>query len=144
MKKMLNYETLGNALKAMSDACFKAAEQQKNGEKVTACGMSDDDLDNLCEQIPFMLNPYMTAGQVKKEAHISESTLRRAIADGELESVGNAGDHSHFFKKWDVREFIKKRLKRNKQKRREARDCFSLFYALKHTIFALNYTQYSC
>ena len=27
---------------------------------------------------------------------------------------------------------------------REARDCFSLFYALKHTIFALNYTQYSC
>lgn len=83
MEKMLNYETLGNALKAMSDACFKAAEQQKNGEKVTACGMSDDDLDNLCEQIPYMLNPYMTAGQVKKEAHISESTLRRAIADGE-------------------------------------------------------------
>lgn len=63
---------------------------------------------------PFMLNPYMTAGQVKKEAHISESTLRRAIADGELESVGNAGDHSHFFKKWDVREFIKKRLKKYK------------------------------
>ena len=112
MKKVLNYDTLGWALKSLSDACFKAAEQQKNGEKVTACGMSDDDLDNLCEQIPFMLNPYMTAGQVKKEAHISESTLRRAIADGELESVGNAGDHSHFFKKWDVREFIKKRLKR--------------------------------
>jgi hypothetical protein len=114
MKKVLNYDTLGWALKSLSDACFKAAEQQKNGEKVTACGMSDDDLDNLCEQIPFMLNPYMTAGQVKKEAHISESTLRRAIADGELESVGNAGDHSHFFKKWDVKEFIKKRLKRNK------------------------------
>lgn len=112
MKKVLNYDTLGWALKSLSDACFAAAEQQKNGEKVTACGMSDDDLDNLCEQIPFMLNPYMTAGQVKKEAHISESTLRRAIADGELESVGNAGDHSHFFKKWDVREFIKKRLKR--------------------------------
>lgn len=112
MKKVLNYDTLGWALKALSDACFKAAEQQKNGEKITACGMSDDDLDNLCEQIPDMLNPYMTAGQVKKEAHISESTLRRAIADGELESVGNAGDHSHFFKKWDVREFIKKRLKR--------------------------------
>lgn len=114
MKKVLNYDTLGWALKALSDACFKAAEQQKNGEKITACGMSDDDLDNLCEQIPHMLNPYMTAGQVKKEAHISESTLRRAIADGELESVGNAGDHSHFFKKWDVKEFIKKRLKRNK------------------------------
>lgn len=114
MKKVPNYDTLGWALKSLSDACFKAAEQQKNGEKITACGMTDDDLDNLCEQIPDMLNPYMTAGQVKKEAHISESTLRRAIADGELESVGNAGDHSHFFKKWDVKEFIKKRLKRNK------------------------------
>lgn len=114
MKKVLNYDTLGWALKSLSDACFKAAEQQKNGEKVTACGMSDDDLDSLCEQIPDMLNPYMTAGQVKKKAHISESTLRRAIADGELESVGNAGDHSHFFKKWDVREFVKKRLKKYK------------------------------
>ena len=111
MKKILNYDTLGWALKSLSDACFKASRQQKQGKKVTACGMSDEDLDNLCEQIPFMLNPYMTAGQVKKEAHISESTLRRAIADGELESVG---DHSHFFKKWDVKEFIKKRLKRNK------------------------------
>lgn len=114
MGKLFGYHTLGVLLKSLSDSCFRADEQEKNGEKVTACGMSDDDLDNLCEQIPFMLNPFMTAGQVKKEAHISESTLRRAIADGELESVGNAGDHSHFFKKWDVKEFIKKRLKRNK------------------------------
>ena len=45
MKKILNYDTLGWALKSLSDACFKAAEQQKKGEKVTACGMSDDDLD---------------------------------------------------------------------------------------------------
>ena len=75
MGKILNYKILGTALKSLSDACFKADEQQQNGEKVTACGMSDEDLDRLCEQIPDMLNPYMTAGQVKKEAHISESTL---------------------------------------------------------------------
>lgn len=31
MKKVLNYDTLGWSLKALSDACFKAAEQQKNG-----------------------------------------------------------------------------------------------------------------
>lgn len=109
---MLSYEILGTALRSLSDACFKAAEQKRNGERVTACGMSDEDIDNLCEQIPYMMNPYMTAGQVKREAHISESTLRRAIADGELESVGEAGDHSHFFKKWDVREFIRKRIKK--------------------------------
>ena len=47
MKKVLNYDTLGWALKSLSDACFKAAEQQKHGEKITACGMSDEDLDNL-------------------------------------------------------------------------------------------------
>ncbi len=112
MRKAINYRTLGMALRVISDACLEADKQQSRGEKVTACGMSDEDLDVLCEQIPYMMNPYMTAGQVKKEAHISESTLRRAIADGELKSVGGAGDHSHFFKKWDVREFIKKRIKR--------------------------------
>ena len=54
--------------------------------------MSSDEIEDLCENyLPYALNPMMTAGQVKKEAHISESTLRRAIADGELESVGNAG-----------------------------------------------------
>ena len=111
--------------------------------------MSSDEIEDLCENyLPYALNPMMTAGQVKKEAHISESTLRRAIADGELESVGNAGDHSHFFKKWDVKEFIKKRLKRNKYKRREARDCYSLFLCSKthnfclklYTIFLRKYT----
>lgn len=115
MGKLFGYHTLGVLLKSLSDSCFRADEQEKRGEKVTACGMSSDEIEDLCENyLPYALNPMMTAGQVKKEAHISEFTLRRAIADGELESVGNAGDHSHFFKKWDVREFIKKRLKRNK------------------------------
>lgn len=39
MAKILSYKLLGTALKSLSDACFKADEQQKNGEKVTACGM---------------------------------------------------------------------------------------------------------
>ena len=47
MGKILNYKMLGTAFKSLSDACFKADEQQRNGEKVTACGMSDDDLDRL-------------------------------------------------------------------------------------------------
>lgn len=34
MGKILSYKILGTALKSLSDACFKAAEQQKNGEKV--------------------------------------------------------------------------------------------------------------
>lgn len=35
MGKILNYKILGTALKSLSDACFKADEQQRNGEKVS-------------------------------------------------------------------------------------------------------------
>lgn len=31
MKKVLNYDTLGWALKSLSDACFKAAEHHQDG-----------------------------------------------------------------------------------------------------------------
>lgn len=65
MGKILNYKLLGTALKSLSDACFKADEQQRNGEKVTACGMSDEDLDRLCDIIPDMLNPMMSTEEVK-------------------------------------------------------------------------------
>lgn len=47
MGKILSYKLLGTALKSLADACFKADEQQRNGEVITACGMSDDDLDRL-------------------------------------------------------------------------------------------------
>lgn len=53
MGKILSYKLLGTALKSLADACFKADEQQRNGEKITACGMSDDDLDRLCDIIPI-------------------------------------------------------------------------------------------
>lgn len=43
MGKILSYKLLGTALKSLADACFKADEQQRNGEVITACGMSDDD-----------------------------------------------------------------------------------------------------
>ena len=49
MGNILNYKILGTALKSLIDACFEADEQQRNGEKVTACGMSDDDIDILFE-----------------------------------------------------------------------------------------------
>lgn len=110
--KELNYEILGWALKALSDKCFEAARQQKQGESVTVCGMNDDDLDRLCEIIPEMMNPMLTFGQVKKETRLSEASLRRAIKNGELEAESSAGDKNKFFKKWKVREFIKKKVKK--------------------------------
>ena len=34
MGNILNYKILGTALKSLSDACFKADEQQRNGETI--------------------------------------------------------------------------------------------------------------
>ena len=84
MGKILSYKLLGTALKSLSDACFKADEQQKNGEKVTACGMSDDDLDRLCDIIPDMLNPMLSTEEVKEKLHVSDATLNRMVARGDI------------------------------------------------------------
>lgn len=84
MGKILNYKLLGTALKSLSDACFKADEQQRNGEKITACGMSDDDLDRLCDIIPDMLNPMMSTEEVKDKLHVSDATLNRMVARGDI------------------------------------------------------------
>lgn len=73
MTKILSYKLLGTALKSLSDACFKADEQQKNGENVTACGMDDDDLDRLCDIIPDMLNPMLSTEEVKES--LNSATL---------------------------------------------------------------------
>ena len=82
MGKILNYKILGTAFKSLSDACFKADEQQRNGEKITACGMSDDDLDRLCDIIPDMLNPMLSTEEVKEKLHVSDATLNRMVARG--------------------------------------------------------------
>ena len=112
MKKVLDYETLGWALKAMSEACFRSAEQQRKGEKVTECGMSDDDLDNLCEQIPYMMNPLMSTEDVKEKLHVSDATLNRMVSRGDIPN----GDckkrgHTRYWKKCDILHFLKNRKK---------------------------------
>ena len=112
MEKILNFETLGWALKTMSDACFKAAEQQKRGEKVTECGMSDDDLGNLCEQIPCMLNPMMSTEEVKEKLHVSDATLNRMVARGDIPNGEcKKRGHTRYWKKWDIMHFLKNRKK---------------------------------
>lgn len=113
LRNCFGYGALLFALEAITDKVRLAKEQEERGEKVTAIGISSEEIADLCEDyLPSLLNPYMTSGDVKKVAHISEATLRRAIHDGELKGVGSVGDHIHFFKKWDVREFIKRRLRK--------------------------------
>ena len=112
MGNILNYKLLGTALKLLSDACFKADEQQQNGEKITACGMSDEDLDRLCDIIPDMLNPMMSTEEVKEKLHVSDATLNRMVARGDIPNGEcKKRGHTRYFKKWDILHYIKSKRK---------------------------------
>lgn len=113
MSKLFGFHTMGMMLKALSDACFKAEEQERNGEKVTACGMSDEDIDRLCEDIlPNMLNPMMSTEEVKEKLHVSDATLNRMVARGDLPNGEHKKrGHTRYWKKWDILHFIKSKRK---------------------------------
>lgn len=107
--KIMNYRTLGMMLKSLSDACFKAYEQERNGEPVTACGMSDDDIETLCQDIlPNVLNPMMSTEEVKEKLHVSDATLNRMVARGEIPNGEcKKRGHTRYWKKWDILHYIK-------------------------------------
>ena len=106
--KILNYRTLGMMLKSLSDACLKADEQERNGEPVTACGMSDDDIETLCQDIlPNVLNPMMSTEEVKEKLHVSDATLNRMVARGEIPNGEcKKRGHTRYWKKWDILHYI--------------------------------------
>lgn len=107
--KIMNYRTLGMMLKSLSDACFKADEQERNGEPVTACGMSDDDIETLCQDIlPNMLNPMYSTEEVKDKLHVSDATLNRMVARGDIPNGEcKKRGHTRYWKKWDILHYIK-------------------------------------
>lgn len=113
MSKLFGFHTMGVMLKALSDACFKAEEQEKNGEKVTACGMSDEDIDRLCEDIlPNMLNPMMSTEEVKEKLHVSDATLNRMVARGDIPNGEHKKrGHTRYWKKWDIMHYIRGKKK---------------------------------
>lgn len=93
-RKVFNYYTLAQILKSLYESCMKAWEQQKNGEKVTACGMSDEDIEELCEDyLPNLMNPMMSTEEVKEKLRVSDSTLNRMVERGDIRmaSVRNEG-----------------------------------------------------
>ena len=107
--KIMNYRTLGMMLKSLSDACLKADEQERNGEPVTACGMSNDDIETLCQDIlPNILNPMMSTEEVKDKLHVSDATLNRMVARGEIPNGEcKKRGHTRYWKKWDILHYIK-------------------------------------
>lgn len=107
--KIMNYRTLGMMLKSLSDACLKADEQERNGEPVTACGMSNDDIETLCQDIlPNMMNPMLSTEEVKEKLRVSDATLNRMVARGEIPN-GECKKrwHTRYWKKWDILHYIK-------------------------------------
>lgn len=96
-------------LKSLSDACFKADEQERNGEPVTACGMSNYDIETLCQDIlPNVLNPMMSTEEVKDKLHVSDATLNRMVARGEIPNGEcKKRGHTRYWKKWDILHYIK-------------------------------------
>lgn len=113
-RKAFNYKIMYELLKAITEKVKLASEQEERGEKVTACGMSNEDIANLCEDyLPNLFNPFMTIGDIKAKSGLSESTINRAIKDGKLKGKKTRFGHFHLFKVWDVREFLKRR-KENK------------------------------
>ena len=107
--KIMNYRTLGMMLKSLSDACLKADEQERNGEPVTACGMSNDDIETLCQDIlPNVLNPMMSTEEVKEKLHVSDATLNRMVARGDIPNGQcKKRGHTRYWKKWDILHYIK-------------------------------------
>lgn len=95
MGKLFGYHTLGVLLKSLSDSCFRADEQEKRGEKVTACGMSSDEIEDLCENyLPYALNPMLSTEEVKEKLHVSDAKRYESICNLGYADVAQRNDWS--------------------------------------------------
>ena len=113
-RKVFNYYTFALILKSLYESCMKAWEQQKNGEKVTACGMSDEDIEDLCEDyLPNLMNPMMSKEEVQRKLGVSEATLNRMVKRGDIPNgQQDVGGHVRWWKKWDILPFIRNKHKK--------------------------------
>lgn len=109
MRRLFGFYTLGVMLKSLSDACFEADKQQRDGKPVTACGISEEEITDLCENyLPNALNPMMSTEEVKDMLHISDATLNRKVAAGEIPNGEcKKRGHTRYWKKWDILHYIK-------------------------------------
>lgn len=97
--RLLSYRLLGNVLRSLSDCCFRAAEQEERGERVTACGMSSEDLDEVYNQIQWMLDGKMNKYEAARKLNCSIATFDRLVVAGLIpEGQSRAGSHE---KLWD-------------------------------------------
>lgn len=126
MRRLFGFHTFGVMLKSLSDSCFEAERQQREGKPITACGMSEDEITDLCENyLPNVLNPMMSTEDVKEKLHISEATLNRKVASGELPNGEcKARGHTRYWKSGTYS---------TTSSQREASDCFSFLLYFRET-----------
>ena len=112
-RKIFNYYTLAMILKSLSDTCLEAWHQQQRGERVTACGMTDEDIAELCEDyLPHIMNPMMSTEEVKDKLRVSDATLNRMVARGELPNgESKKRGHTRYWKKWDILHYLRNKKK---------------------------------
>ena len=66
--------------------------------------MSSDEIEDLCENyLPYALNPMLSTEEVKEKLHVSDATLNRMVARGDIPNgVCKKRGHTRYFKKWDI------------------------------------------
>lgn len=64
--------------------------------------MSSDEIEDLCENyLPYALNPMMSTEEVKEKLHVSDATLNRMVARGDIPNGEcKKRGHTRYFKKW--------------------------------------------
>lgn len=104
--RLLSYRFLGTVLRSLSDCCFRAAEQEERGERVTACGMSTEELDDIYNQVQWMLDGKVNKHEACKILRCSISTFDRHVSSGLLpEGQSRVGGHEKYWDKGDIMAF---------------------------------------
>ena len=58
--------------------------------------------------VPYALNPMLSTEEVKEKLHVSDATLNRMVARGDIPNgVCKKRGHTRYFKKWDILHYIK-------------------------------------
>lgn len=68
-----------------------------------------DAIEDLCEDyLPNLLNPMMSTEEVKQRLGVSDATLNRMVARGELPNgQSKRRGHTRYWKKWDILSFVR-------------------------------------
>lgn len=111
--RLLSYRLLGNVLRSLSDSCLRAAEQEERGERITACGMSTEDLDEIYNQVQWMLDGKLNKHEASKKLNCSIATFDRLVVARALpEGHSRVGGHEKYWDKSVIMAF----KNRNKRK----------------------------